>query len=221
MRIVDLTRPIREGMQVYPGDPEPTAEQTTTLAEEGFELHRLVLGSQTGTHLDAPSHTLAGGGHSDSVQLSRLIGRGVVIDVRRDEAREGGLISPGPWVEDLEPGDIVLFRADWDRFDDTERAWQHPGLNPDLAVAIVARGVAAIGLDFASVDRHGTDLLAHRILAAGGVPVIENLTGLARVDWIDPLIIILPLAWPGLDGVPVRAVACDLPPPRPESDPAD
>ena len=210
VHIVDLTRPIVAGMQVYPGDPEPRATIVSTIADDEFELHRLDLGSQTGTHMDAPSHTLVGGGASESVALTRLVGRGVVVDVTDADDLVEGLIGPGPWLDSVGPGDLVLFRADWDRFDREDRAWEHPGLTVELAADLVAREVALVGLDFASVDRHAADLATHRVLAAAGIPVIENMTHLAEVDWPDPLIVILPMSWPGLDGAPVRAIACDL-----------
>ncbi|HQZ86474.1 MAG TPA: cyclase family protein [Actinomycetota bacterium] len=212
MRLVDLTRPIHPAMQVYPGDPRPTATQLTSVAVAGFEVHQLTLGSQSGTHLDAPRHTVANSGASESVALRQLLGRGVIVDVTAtDPAME---IAVGPWLAGIEPGDLVLFRADWDRFDGQESAWLHPWLSTFCAAALVAADVAAVGLDFASPDRHGAPLTCHHVFAAAGIPVIENLAHLADVDWPNPTIIALPLSWPGLDGLPVRAIACDLPLPR-------
>ena len=196
-------------MQVYPGDPEPAATMVASVAEDGFEVHRLTLGSQSGTHLDAPSHTVADAGASESIPLRRLIGRGLVVDVTA--AAPESEIVPGPWISEIEPGDLVLIRADWDRFEGDEMAWLHPWLSVVTADFLVAAGVAAVGLDFASTDRHGAALDCHHSFARAGVPVIENLANLGAVDWPHPTIIALPLAWPGLDGLPVRAIACDLP----------
>ncbi len=196
-------------MQVYPGDPRPTATMVASVAADGFEVHRLTLGSQSGTHLDAPSHTVANSGASESVSLRRLLGRGVIVDVTA--AHPESEIHPGPWLSSIEPGDLVLFRADWDRFDGAETAWLHPWLSERCAAALVAVKVAAVGLDFASPDRHLAPLTGHRIFAEAGIPVIENLAHLADIDWPNPTIIALPLSWPGLDGLPVRAIACDLP----------
>lgn len=209
VRIVDLTRPIHPGMQVYPGDPRPTATMVTSVAVDGFEVHRLTLGSQSGTHLDAPSHTVVNSGASESVSLRRLLGRGVIVDVTA--ANPESEIPPGPWLSGIERGDLVLFRADWDRFDGTATAWLHPWLSEHCAAALVAAEVAAVGLDFASPDRHGAPLTCHHIFAEAGIPVIENLAQLADIDWPNPTIVALPLSWPGLDGLPVRAIACELP----------
>ncbi|MFW6387672.1 MAG: cyclase family protein [bacterium] len=56
MHIIDLSRPIHSGMEVYPGDPEVTVETVHTYESHGWLLRRLTLGAHTGTHMDAPSH---------------------------------------------------------------------------------------------------------------------------------------------------------------------
>jgi kynurenine formamidase len=177
---------------------------------DGYQVHRLTLGSQSGTHLDAPSHTIADAAAGESIPLGRLIGRGAIVDVTACEPDTG--IAPGPWLNGVGPGDLVLFRSDWDRFDD-ETAWRHPWLTELCAAELVAADIAAVGLDFASPDRHGASLTCHHIFAAAGIPVIENLTHLVDVDWPNPTIVALPLSWPGLDGLPVRAIACEFPVP--------
>ncbi len=55
--LIDLSVPIVTGMPVYPGDPEVDVSPALTAAESGVNVQRLHLGSQTGTHVDAPFHT--------------------------------------------------------------------------------------------------------------------------------------------------------------------
>ena len=55
-RIVDLSVVLDEHTQVFPGDPEPVIRPATTIAEQGFNVLHVAMGSQTGTHVDAPYH---------------------------------------------------------------------------------------------------------------------------------------------------------------------
>ena len=55
-RIVDLSVPVGPMTQVYPGDPVPRFEVHCTVAWDGFNLLHIDMGSQTGTHVDAPEH---------------------------------------------------------------------------------------------------------------------------------------------------------------------
>jgi arylformamidase len=61
--IYDLTRTLAEGMPVYPGDPQVRIDMIATPPWQVSALH---LGSHSGTHLDAPSHYIAGGRSIDT-----------------------------------------------------------------------------------------------------------------------------------------------------------
>src|SRR5512140_1426948 len=53
-KIVDLSHALTPETPVYPGDPVPSFSVATTIEGEGYNLFTLVLGSQTGSHVDAP-----------------------------------------------------------------------------------------------------------------------------------------------------------------------
>lgn len=79
MRIVDLSVPLRTGMEVYPGDPEVEIEVVQTREEHGWEVRRMAMGSHTGTHVDAFSHAHAGGNNLDGIPLDRFYGEAVCV----------------------------------------------------------------------------------------------------------------------------------------------
>ena len=58
--IIDLTRKLDESLSIYSGggysDPPLQVEAWCTIAEQGFKVSRLSMGTQTGTHIDAPAH---------------------------------------------------------------------------------------------------------------------------------------------------------------------
>ena len=68
-RIVDLSHPINAETQVYPGDPVPELSPATTIDRDGYNVLHVSMGSQTGTHVDAPYHFLADGARIDAMDL--------------------------------------------------------------------------------------------------------------------------------------------------------
>ncbi|MDO2377137.1 cyclase family protein [Rhodococcus electrodiphilus] len=212
-RIVDLSRTVSGDTQVYPGDPVPVLSPHATLERDGYNLLRIEMGSQTGTHVDAPLHMRARAAPIDEVPLDRFVGRGVVLDVRGLPPRTA--VTPRHLAGGPEPGpgDIVLVHTGWAEHYGTDTYFEHPYLAADACRWVLERGVHAIGLDAPSIDSAlGADFSAHRLVAAAGGIVCENLCNLELVDFPDPLISLLPLRLQGADGAPVRAVAIELEP---------
>ena len=218
-RVVDLSVPLDAGTQVFPGDPPVATAPALRLEADGVDLLHLRMGSQSGTHVDAPRHVLAGGPGVDEVPLALLVTRAVVADLRglgpRARIRVPDL---APWWDALGPGVGLVLHTGWSRHYGTDEYWRHPFADPGLAEALLEAGVRTIALDAPSVDPTGAGpgpvsaapLPVHHLVAAAGGAVVENLTGLERVDFPDPLLSVLPLRLTGADGAPCRAVAVEL-----------
>ena len=204
----DLSHPLRTGMQVYPGDPSVDLSPALELDRDGAAVTSLRLGSHTGTHVDAPAHTVAGGRTMDLVALEELVDDALVIHVPGlgDRATIG--------IEDL--GDlpervpsIVVVDTGWARHFGTERALRHPALGVDAARLLVERGMHVLGVDTLSPDPTDaagtTEFPVHEVVLGGDGLIVENLTGLdglpSRVR-----IGVFPLRL-AEDGAPARAVA--------------
>ncbi len=180
-----------------------------------------------GTHLDAPIHFAEGGATADAIPLDRLIGQAVVIDMHlaADENRDA-LLEPAT-IEAFEkqhgpiaPGSIVLIRTGWgSRWPDRERylgtgkvgdtANLHfPGVSKAAAQLLVARRVASVGIDTASID-HGpsTGFSAHVVLNGADIPVFENVANLSKLPARGAFVIALPMKIGGGSGGPLRIVA--------------
>lgn len=181
-----------------------------------------------GTHLDAPVHFKEGGATADQLPLSRLFAPVVVIDVstqaaadRDYELQQSDIMTFESGRGPIAKGTIVLMRTGWsskwpDRLaylgDDTpaETSNLHfPGFGQEAMRTLVEqRGVAAVGIDTASLDPgRSTDFMAHRISAAGGVPGFENLTNLDQLPARGAWLIALPMKIENGTGGPLRAVA--------------
>ncbi|WP_433326602.1 cyclase family protein [Spirillospora sp. CA-294931] len=215
VELVDLSVPITTGMPVYPGDPEVAVSSAITVADAGVNVQRLHLGSQSGTHVDAPFHIDDAYPRLDEVPLDRFTGSAVVMDVRGLPPRTAIPVEALP--DGLGPGTVLLIATGWSEHWGTDAYLAHPYPSPETAEAIIASGVLTVGIDALSVDRTpdvGDDdfsLDAHRVLCGAGAVIAENLRSLDRLVEAQALghrieVFLFPLALDA-DGAPVRAVA--------------
>lgn len=80
-RVTDLSQLISESMAVYPGDPRPRTRLLTTIEGAGASTTELVLGTHTGTHVDAPRHVLPEGRSVRELPLETFYGSAWVYDL--------------------------------------------------------------------------------------------------------------------------------------------
>ncbi|WP_199522157.1 cyclase family protein [Geodermatophilus marinus] len=216
-RVVDLSHPLEDATPVYPGDPVARLRPAATLAVEGYNVLHVRMGSQTGTHVDAPYHFLEDGARIDELPLELFLGPAVVADVRgKPPHGRIGWADLAPCAERLAPGRMLLLWTGWDRHWGTDAYLDHPFLTGEAAERLVAAGVRTVGLDALSLDETvvggepAEGFAAHlAVLGAGGV-IVENLRGLDALAGSDPIVSVLPLRLAGADGAPVRAVAFDV-----------
>ena len=211
-RLVDLSHPLTEAVPVYPGDPEPRIFTATTVAADGYNLSHVHLGTQTGTHIDAPFHFRDDGATVDRMPLELTVGPAVVVPVPgKAPGEEIGLADLEPHRARLGPGRIALFATGWYEHAGTERFFEHPYLAAEVGEALLAAGVRTIAIDTLNADRTGGDQFPiHDMVADAGGFIAENLAGTARLTpGIEPLLLLLPLNLVGCDGAPVRAVALE------------
>lgn len=213
---LDLSVPVVTGMPVYPGDPQVEVSRALRVAEHGVNVLRLHMGSQSGTHVDAPYHVDEAWPTLDDLPLERFAGSAVVADVRGLPARAPitpDLLASALGLLRLRPGSILLLATGWSAHWGTENYLAHPWLTPEAAEAVVAAGTRTVGVDALSVDPTGdASLPAHRVLCGAGGVIAENLTGLGRVADAQAAgcsveVFLFPLRLAGADGAPVRATA--------------
>jgi kynurenine formamidase len=218
-RLVDLSVPVGAGTVVYPGDPEPALTVHSTVARDGFNLLHVAMGSQTGTHVDAPYHFDDATPRIDEVPLDRFLGPAVVVDAT-DAGPRGriGWRHVEPVADRLGPGVVVLLRTDWSlRYGDPSY-FDNPFLDAGACRRMLDAGVRTFCIDAINLDETpdpdhpGEGFPVHHLIAEAGGVIGENLRNLAAVDWADPFVMALPIALEGADGAPVRAVAVELQP---------
>ena len=198
----ELSHRITTGMQVYPGDPAVTLAPALRLATDGVDVTALHLGSHTGTHVDAPAHTVAGGRTTGRIGLDELVGEALVI--------RAGPLAPGatytlPDLPDRVPP-IVIIDTGWARHFGTPAALDHPALDPESARTLLRRGMRILAVDTLSPDpTPGAAFPVHALILGNDCLIVENLCGLDGLpERVQVGFFPLPI---DADGAPVRAVA--------------
>lgn len=212
--LVDLSVPLDERTQIYPGDPELRFLPHSTVARDGFNLLAVHMGTQTGTHVDAPRHFEDDAPTLDELPLSRFLGPAVVVDVATLGPRVPVTVEHlAPALPRLAPDAIVLLHTGWSRHLGTDAYFDHPYLDADACRTLLDAGVRTIGIDAPSLDetpdddRPGVGFPVHHLIARAEGVICENLTNLGAVPATGATVSLLPIAFAGTDGAPVRAVA--------------
>jgi kynurenine formamidase len=217
VRVVDLSHPVTSETQVYPGDPVPHIEQHSTIERDGFNLVSISMGSQSGTHVDAPYHFDDDTKRIDEVPLPLFVGPATLFDCGVLEPRQcitAELL--GSQLENIQPGDIAIFKTSWSRHYGTDEYFDNPYLDAGLVRELLARGVLTFGLDAINIDETpdeehlGIGFPSHHLIAEAGGVICENLTNLSAIDFQRPIVSLLPMKFIGIDGAPVRAVAMEI-----------
>jgi kynurenine formamidase len=200
MRVLDLTLPLDAHTPAYRDldgyqDPVYLAEPWATVAQHGYSVHRLQMGTHTGTHLDAPAHFHAGRRTVDHVPPSALVGPAVVIDVRPLARVTASVLQPyadlvlgGGRPFFLAPGDGVPLSVD--------------------AVASVADWRPLLILYAGQFIDEGERYHHNRAWLDADIPLVTDLDGQAAAQVrTGDLLVVAPLPLVGLDGSPCRVFA--------------
>ena len=159
-KIVDLSWEFTADTPIYPGDPEPSVTVATTLENEGYNLSTLVMGTQTGSHVDAPYHFSNEGATIDQMELDFFLGDAIVVRVTDKKAEEAITMEDiEPYKEQITPGKIVdmgikdannMCAAMAPAFNDTLIAhFLDTGRNPSYYDAIISGDLGHIGKEIA------------------------------------------------------------------------
>lgn len=196
MKLLDISRAIRAGAPVYPGDPPLRME---TLVEMPFRLTALTLTTHVLTHVDAPRHFFPDGPAIDDIPVGRFTGEALVVEV-------SGPVVAARHVPESCRGLNVLFKTRHSGPWPAEFDCGHVYLDPEAARLLAARGANLAGIDYLDVDRYGDqDYPAHRALLGAGVLILEGLD-LAAAPPGRYHLFAFPLRIEAGDGAPVRAL---------------
>jgi arylformamidase len=182
-RIWDVTRPLAQGIPVWPGDRAFAVGWTSRLREGAdCNVGHVAMSCHTGTHIDAPYHFAETGATVDKVPLQACVGPCVVLPLARLGEAAGE--------------ERVLLRSG--------------GGAPTVAQVEGLTALRLLGTDAASVDGAAAETLdVHHALWHKGVVILEGLALEGVTDGRYELIA-LPLRLAGMDAAPVRALLREI-----------
>lgn len=204
LRYLDVSVPLAAGIPAYPGNPEFELQPVKRIAEGGSSnISRLVMGTHTGTHVDAPKHFFDDAAAVDRLALDLLIGRARVVDVPKRGGITAGDLAAAGLREDLR---VLLRTPNSALWNGTAFKSDYTHLTEDGARYLVDQGVKVVGIDYLSVEQFKKPgAPAHHTLLSEGVVIIEGLN-LSEADAGMYELYCLPLRIAGADGAPARVV---------------
>jgi kynurenine formamidase len=208
--LIDVSHTIESGMITYKGLPAPlvcdflSRERSRTIYSPGTEFHigRIDMVANTGTYLDSPFHRYADGIDIAELPLERLANLDSVV-VRAN----GRAVGPKAFAGLKLTGRAVLVQTGHDVHWRTDRYFEeNPFLTAAAANLLAKSGAALVGIDSLNID-DTADMTrpVHSTLLAAGIPIVEHLTGLARLPDSGFRFFAVPVKIKGMGTFPVRA----------------
>ena len=217
-RFIDLTMTIEEGMQTFAAHWHPIVKikQLGRHEIENRETRKIVIGTHTGTHIDAPCHFIKKGKTVDSIPLDRLIGPATVIDFSTTHHFQQMEIEDFENALKDRPTERLIIRFDWDKHLSTEQYYtNHPFLSEKACYWLLDKGCHLLAMDTPQPDNpqnsQGSLLDApnHKILLGGDMLLVEYLVNIRAIKKPVVELVVAPLKIKGGDGSPVRCFAIE------------
>lgn len=218
-QIVDVSLTLNHEALVFPGDIAPRVDGPYSFVSGVNRefVHRLLLSSQSGTHIQGQHYFMSEGKAIDEYPLERFEGPAVVVECRETNRLDVPLMERALPMADL-ASLMILFRT---CFTTTLLARQarrggqllaedlldKPGLTLEGARFLLDRGVRFLGIDSVGFEPYPTrDHVINRLLCVGDVLLLENLKGLDLLPNVGGWLECFPLPLSGVEGTPCRAV---------------
>ncbi len=165
--IFDLSHTTKNGMPIYPGDPETALFPEKKFEPDGYRLTKLETGLHAGTHIDMPSHLAADARTAADFPIHYFYGTARIY-------------TPDDDLNGIRENDIVLWKTGWEHQFGTDCYFSaHPTLPETVCDRLIRQNIRMLGLDTPSPDL--APYVLHKRLSEAGIFIVENLCGL------DPL----------------------------------
>lgn len=223
--VIDLTHTLSPALPVYPGYKPVQVRPRTTITQNGYANNEVTFDEHTGTHVDAPSHFIAGAVSGDRLVVDRLVAPLVVIAIAERAAKDPDTLVT---VDDLlqwekrygrtPAGALVAMHAGWDaRAASTERFLNRdakgtlhaPGFSEQAARFLVEqRDICGVGVDTLSLDAGAAQkFVAHLAILGAGKYGVELMANLGRVPPSGATVIVGAPKHDAATGGPARVLA--------------
>lgn len=223
MKLIDLTLELKDGMQTFPGHPALSIKVQSSFENSkerylppcnGFESRFISFSDHSGTHVDAPLHFIANGQSVTDMDIYKLMGTALLLDVselkRPEEAVTKDILEEAERKQGVyvEKEDIVLIKT-W------KKGWGEAGFFEAKALSACAgewlsnKQVNVVGIDLPNIDvNENMRRDVHMNLLSKNIYIVENLVNLELVPRTSRFIFIgIPLKLSNATASPIRALA--------------
>jgi kynurenine formamidase len=180
-----------------------------------FRVQQINTPAGIGTHMDAPSHCIPGGAHSNELPLEQFIAPCVVIDIS-SRADENYVVSAEDIVAFektygiIASGSFVIIKTGWDRFWHKPARYHNnllfPSVSPAAAQILLDRTIVGLGIDTLSPDVASSGFPVHQLLLGAGKYIVENVAHADLMPPVGSFIVALPLKIENGTEAPMRLI---------------
>ncbi|MBN1624738.1 MAG: cyclase family protein [Clostridia bacterium] len=206
MKYYDISMEISEDMMVYKNRAEkrPRREIMAKYNESEMNESRIFMDLHTGTHIDAPFHMIDKGETIETMDIGRLIGKAMVLDLTdvMDGITKSDLVK-----KSINSGSFILFKTKNSFSEDFDPEFIY--LTEDGAGYLRDLKIRGVGTDALGIERSQPGHETHKILLGNGIIIIEGLR-LAGIDEGEFMMYALPLRIKGGDGAPARVILAEI-----------
>jgi arylformamidase len=201
--VIDISPPLRAQMPIYPRNPPYTLEVVRSVEEgEHSTLSKVTMGTHTGTHVDAPSHFIAGARRLEEMPLDALVGPARVLAIEASRTVEVSHLEP----HEIKTGERILLKTRnselWAR---DEFSAEYVYLSTEAARYLAEKRLRCLGVDYLSVGGKENGVEVHDTLLEAGTLLIEGLD-MRRAEPGEYDLACLPLRLADAEAAPARAV---------------
>lgn len=202
MKILDISMPITENMNVYKDDPakRPVITVVSDFSNGSSHETKIEMNVHTGTHIDMPLHMLENGKTIENINLEKVFTKCKVFDLVHVEEKISEEHLSGKTISE---GDFILLKT-------KNSLVKNPGkdfiyLDKTGAEYLAGKKVCGVGIDSLGIERSQPGHETHKILLSSEIVILEGLL-LKHIEEGEYFLSALPISVPGADGAPVRAV---------------
>ncbi|MFO1257543.1 MAG: cyclase family protein [Gammaproteobacteria bacterium] len=218
-KLIDLTHTLDSSIPTWNGgcgfNHDVHIDYSDCTSEDKFRVMKVKMYAGMGTHMDAPSHCVAGAKCIHDFDLNDLFMPCVIIDISNKSHERYSLSAQD--IADFESeygkiagGSCVMVKTGWSKFWSEPSKYHNnhvfPSVSFEAAERLLEQGVNALGTDTFSPDRPEDGYKVHKIFLGAGKILIENIANLDRMPPTGGFVMVLPIKIQDGTEAPIRLV---------------
>lgn len=170
MKYVDLSYTLDNSTAVSPLDNKIKMKRVKFLDKDYYNDTEITTTMHIGTHIDAPSHMLDSNINISDINMSKFIGKGILLNFENQKE----IVLREDDKEKIVEDSIILIYTNMDKKIGTEEYYlDHPIITKEFCDFLVAKKVKILALDFYSPDKF--PLTIHKTLLGNDILIVENI----------------------------------------------